>query len=251
MKFDQNNAYANAGLKFCAKYLATLANNIAMDTHPMLLSTFKFLLNNTSLVANVRFRICQFVNIILNSFDPEFGLEDYLCRDITKYMLNRLTDLSTTVRVQAIRAIQRLQQSDDPNDVIFQTYKFHMANDPSSAVRMAVISTIGCNYLTVPSIIDRLWDVDENVRRHTYVEMRAYPVKVYKVLQRITILEQGFNDKSDRVRKVVTSVLLPEWLHSYGGKYIELVAALKIDSNDNDLKRFVKVAKHSLFTLFK
>lgn len=251
MKFDAKNVHANAGLKFCAKYLSSLANDVTMDTHPMLVSTFEFLLNRISMVANVRYRMCQFVNTLLSLMGSEVALEDYICRNITKYMLDRLSDLSAAVRVQAIKALQRLQLPNEPDDEIYQSYLFHLANDPSSAVRMAVVSAIERNFQTIPSIMERLWDIDENVRRHTFMEMSRYPVKTYRVMQRITFLERGLNDESKSVREMVTRVLLPQWLESYGSKYIAFVAALKIDSNEIELERFVKIAKQSLFSLFK
>lgn len=251
MKFDANNVHANVGLKFCAKYLTTLANDVTVDTHPMLVSTLDFLLERISLVANVRFRMCQFINTLLSFMDSEAALEDYICGNITQYMLNRLTDLSAAVRVQAIKALQRLQIPDDLNDGIQRSYLFHLANDPSPAVRIAVVSAIGMNVHTIPSIMDRLRDVDENVRRHIYMEMSRYPVKAYRVVQRIILLARGLNDESIGVREMVASVLLPQWLESYGNEYIALVAALKIDSNEIELKRFVKVAKQGLFALFK
>lgn len=251
MKIDGKNVYANAGLEFCAKYLTTLANDVTLDTHPMLVSTFEFLLNSTSLVANIRFRFCQFVNTLLNFMDAEAALEDYICRNITTYMLDRLTDVSPAVRVQAVQALHRLQLPGDPNDGIRRSYLFHLANDPSSAVRVAVITAIGHDLLTIPAILERLRDVDEDVRRHTFMEMSRYPVKAFKVIDRITLLEQGLNDRSNTVRETVSLVLLPQWLQSYGGKYIALVAALKINADEIEVKRFVKIAKQCLFALFR
>lgn len=253
MKCDEKNICANVGLEFGAKYLATLANDVSLDTltHPMLVSTFEFILDTLSLVANVRFRLCQFVNLLLMFMGAEATLEDYICRNITEYMLDRLTDSSAAVRVQAVKALNRLQLPEDPNDVIRRSFLFHLANDPSSAVRIAIVTAISHNFNSISAILARLWDVDENVRRHVYFEMGKHSVKVYKVVQRITFLEQGLNDKSDRVREMVTSVLLPQWLHSSDCNYIALVASLKIDSNDFELKRFVKTAKQGLFALFK
>lgn len=251
MRFDEKNVYANAGLRFCGRYLTTLPNDVSLDTHPMLVSTFEFLLSMTSLVANVRFRICQFVNTILDCMSAEAALEDYICLNITAYMLDRLNDMSPVVRLEAVKALRRLQLQNDPNDAIRRSYLFHLANDPSSAVRIGVITAIERNFQTIPAILERLWDVDEKVRTHNYLEMSRYSVKAYKVVHRIILLEQGLNDESDRVRKTVMSVLLPQWLQSYGGKYMALVTALKIDANEIELKRFVRIAKQSLFVLFK
>lgn len=102
--------------------------------------------------------------------------------------------------------MQRLQSPDDPNDSIVRVYQHHLNSDPSSLVRQAVITSIGRNFHTIPSILERLWDTDERVRRHTYLQMSSYPVKSYKVAQRLVFLEQGLNDHSDMVRKVNTKM---------------------------------------------
>lgn len=251
MKFDESNSFANLGLKFCAKYLTSLSDDAASDTHPTLVSTFDFLLTTVSMTTTIRFRLCQFVNLLLSSMGSEAALDDIICNNIMKYMLDRLKDLSAMVRVQAVQALQRLQTPDNPNDKIVRSYLFHLSNDPSSAVRMAIITAIGRNFHTIPSILDRLWDIDERVRRHTYLQMSSYPVKSYKVVQRVVFLEQGLNDDSDGVRKVLTTVLLPQWLQSYHRKYIAFVSALKLDANENEIKRFVKIAKQALFVIFK
>jgi condensin complex subunit 3 len=67
--------------------------------------------------------------------------------------------------VQAIVALQRLQDPDNSDDPVFKIYIFHMENDPSAKVRQAVVTSIGRNVFTIPYIIERLWDSDDKVRR--------------------------------------------------------------------------------------
>lgn len=119
--------------------------------------------------------------------------------------------------MQAVHAMQRLQIPDNPNDSIVKAYQFHLANDPSVIVRQAVITSIGRNFHTIPFILERLWDVDEKVRRHTYLQMSSYPVRAYKVSQRLTFLEQGLNEHSDFVKKVRFNILkmLNKKIHYY------------------------------------
>lgn len=112
------------------------------------------------------------------------------------------------MRVHAIKALQRLQMPDDPDDAIVKIYTFHLASDPSGVVRQAVLTCLGRNIHTIPVILERLWDIDEKVRRHVYVHMANFPVKTYKVAHRLTFLEQGLNDRSDSVRKVSRLVQL-------------------------------------------
>lgn len=249
MKEEETCTYANIGLKFCAKFLSSIQDD--GDTHPILLSTFDFVLRTISVIGTVRFRLCQFVNSILNSMPSEAALDDKICDDIIKYMIDRLKDQSPSVRVQAIQALQRLQFPDDPNDKIVKNYLIHLNNDSSPQVRMAIITAIGRNFRTIPAIVERLWDTEERVRRHTYLQMSSFPVKSYKLEQRIIFLEQGLNDHSESVQKVVASVLLPQWLDLYNKNYISFIGALKLDANMKEVHRFMKVAKHALFALFK
>lgn len=200
VQFDETNTCANVGLSFMAKFLTSF--NDDEETHTVLLDTFDFLLSTVSPVTTVRFRLVQFVNLILSSMHAEAALDDTICNNIMKYMTDRLKDYTASVRVQAVQALQRLQVPENPDDVIVRLYLFHLANDTSAKVRQAVITNICRNFHTIPAILERLWDIDERVRRHAYLQMSSFPVKSYKVVQRITFLEQGLNDHSESVRKV-------------------------------------------------
>lgn len=81
--------------------------------------------------------------------------------------------------------------------------------------------------------------------------MSSYSVRSYKVAQRLTFLEQGLNDQSPKVRKVVVSVMIPSWLETYNKDYIAFVGALKLDANEQDIDRFRKTAKLVLVEIFK
>lgn len=252
MKKDESHRYANIGLEFLAKYLSSLrCDDPDVITHPILKSTFEYLLKTISLQINVRFRICQFVNMLLASMSSEANIDDDIFDEILKYMSERMKDLSPTVRVQAVYALQRLQIPENPDDCVVRIYSYHLSNDPSAHVRQAVLKSIGRNALTVPIILERLWDVDDRVRRRTYLQMSSHPVKSYKVAQRLQLLEQGLNDHSEPVRKITHSVLLPQWLQSYNKQYLSLISALKLDANQEELQRFVKITKKALFSLFK
>lgn len=240
--------YATAGLRFLAKF-ATSYNTV--DTHPLLVYTFDWLLDTVSVSPIIRFRICQFVNLLLNALSNDAALDFAICENIVKYMVDRMKDVSPTVRVQALNAMQRLQSPDDREDKIFKIYQLHLNADPSALVRQAVITSICRNQHTIPFILDRFWDVDDKVRRHAYLHMCTYSVKSYRVVQRLQFIEQGLHDHSESVRKVVTNVLLPAWLEAYNRDYIQFVAALKLDANEADIERFQKAARLALMAIFK
>ena len=113
------------------------------------------------------------------------------------------------VRVQALLALQWLQNPDDPEDCGFRTNFYHLDSDSSPKVRQTIITSLGRNYRTISYILECLWDVEERIRRHTYMQMSSYPVKLYKVAQRLTFLEQGLNDHSETVRKMLKNVVDP------------------------------------------
>lgn len=250
MQHDETNEYANNRLKLCAKFIADPDHTEQEITHPIIITAFDWLLNTISPAAIVRFRICQFVNLVLNAMGPEASLDDDICDKILRYMLERMRDVAPNVRVQAVLALQRLQNPDDTEDCVFRTYIYHLDTDPSPKVRQTIISSLGRNYRTIPYIIERLWDVEERVRRHTYLQMSSYPVKQYKVAQRLTFLEQGLNDHSEAVRKVVKNVMIPQWFESYQKDYVAFVKALKIDADEKELVRFRNTGKLALFEIF-
>ncbi|XP_036332520.1 condensin complex subunit 3 [Rhagoletis pomonella] len=248
MVADEGNEYAETTLLFCSKFVSSYDGD---DTHPLLIDMSKWLLTTISRNPHIRFRICQFVNMILKALGQEAALDDAICDRIMDYMLHRLHDTSPNVRVQAILAMQRLQVPDNPDDPVLRAYQFHLCSDPSSRVRQAVITCMGRNYHTIPYILERLWDIDEKVRRHTYLHMSSYPVRSYKVSQRLTLLQQGLNDRSEAVRKVVVPIMLQQWIESYQKDLIALISALKLDSSEAEIDRFRKVAKQTLKEIFK
>lgn len=189
--------------------------------------------------------------MILNALGQEATLGDPICDSIMEYMVGRCVDVSPNVRVQAILAMQRLQVPDNPDDAVLRVYQYHLCSDPSPRVRQTVITCMGRNYHTIPYILDRLSDIDEKVRRHTYLHMSSYPVRSYKVSQRLTLLEQGLNDRSDCVRKVVTNIMLQQWIESYQKNLVALIEALKLDSSPAEIDRFRKISRQALKDIFK
>ncbi|KAH8353986.1 hypothetical protein KR067_007681 [Drosophila pandora] len=248
LEAEENNENANRALNFCAAFVSSFASEL---THPLLPETFHWLLTTWSGNPYIRYRMCYFVNLILKVLGPNAALDDTQCDEILDVMLDRVKDVSPSVRKQAVLAMQRLQIPDNPSDPVVCAYVYHLSADPSPSVRQCIITCMGRNYITVPYILQRLWDVDEKVRRHTYLNMCNYPVRSYKVAQRLTLLEQGLNESSANVRKTVINFMLKAWIESYQQNYIHLTAALKLDSNEEELLRFRRVAKQMLRVIFE
>uniref|UniRef100_A0A182NH86 Nuclear condensin complex subunit 3 C-terminal domain-containing protein n=1 Tax=Anopheles dirus TaxID=7168 RepID=A0A182NH86_9DIPT len=251
MTNDLANEYANNILKFCAKFVADPEYSEQATTHPIVASTFGWLLSTISSAQSIRFRICQLVNMILNALGTDAALDDAICDKILRYMMERIRDTSQHVRVQAVLALQRLQDPNSMDDPVVRAYIYHLDKDPSPKVRQAVITSLGRNYRLIPFLLERLWDVDARVRRHAYMQMSSYPVRQYKVAQRLKFLEQGLNDHSEAVQKVMRNVMIPQWIESYQRDYVAFVEALKLDADEKEMDRFRKTSKLVLKEIFK
>ncbi|XP_068146565.1 condensin complex subunit 3 [Drosophila tropicalis] len=248
LEADDTNDHGTTAMSFCAKFVANFESE---HTHPILADTLHWCLHTISGLPHVRYRICLFVNVILKQLGPQAALDDSQCDEILVYMLDRVKDVSASVRKQAVLAMQRLQMPDKPNDPVLCAYQFHLSADPSPMVRQCIVTCMGRNYLTIPHILQRLSDVDDKVRRHTYVNLCNYPVRSYKVVQRLQILEHGLNDSSENIRKTVAKCMLKAWMESYQQNFIALTAALKLYSDEESLCRFRNVSKQMLQEIFK
>lgn len=160
-------------------------------------------------------------------------------------------DISPVVRQNAIMALQRLQDPENPEDPVTKVYIYHMETDPIAKVRQTAITSIAKKLPIFTHILDRLQDTDEKVRRHTYLQMASVPVKSYKIVDRIKILEAGLHDRSEMVKKAVNNVFLPNWIASYDFDYTEFVKAIKLDAIDKDLVKFRELAQDALSAIFK
>lgn len=77
-----------------------------------------------------------------------------------------------------------------------------MRYDPSPLVRQAVLASVARSTITIPTIMERLFDVDDRVRLSVLANMSNFSLNKYTIEQRLTLLEQGLNDSSESVRNV-------------------------------------------------
>lgn len=191
------------------------------------------------------------ISISMSSFSTQAEIDESIIEKITERMLYFIKDVSPLVRAQAVLGLQRLQDPENNEDPVTKAYIYHMEFDPAPKVRQAVITAIAKKIVNMPSILERLHDVDEKVRRHTYLQMASFSVKMYKIADRITILSTGLNDRSDSVKKAVSNILLYNWVGVYDYDYAELIRAVKLDSCEKDLVKFRKLAELTLEEIFK
>ncbi|NWR67032.1 CND3 protein, partial [Bucorvus abyssinicus] len=193
---------------------------------------FNFLLESHNANSHaVRFRTCQLVNKILGNMPENAQIDDDLFDKINEAMLIRLKDKFSNVRIQAVLALSRLQDPKDENCPVVNIYSTLLENDSNSEVRRAVLSCIAPSARTLPKIVGRTMDVKEAVRKLAYeVLAEKVHMRALSIAQRVKLLQQGLNDRSDAVKEVMKKKLLQAWLQLTEGDVLELLHRLDVEN---------------------
>ncbi|KFP73836.1 Condensin complex subunit 3, partial [Apaloderma vittatum] len=179
----------------------------------------------------VRFRTCQLINKILGTMPENAQIDDDLFDKINEAMLIRLKDKFSNVRIQAVLALARLQDPKDENCPVVKIYNTLLENDSNSEVRRAVLSCIAPSARTLPKIVGRTMDVKEAVRKLAYeVLAEKVHMRALSIAQRVKLLQQGLNDRSDAVKEVVKKKLLQAWLRLTEGDVLEMLHRLDVEN---------------------
>ncbi|XP_030421268.1 condensin complex subunit 3 isoform X2 [Gopherus evgoodei] len=182
----------------------------------------------------VRLRVCQLVNKLLGSMPENAQIDDDLFDKINEAMLIRLKDKIPNVRLQAVLALARLQDPNDENCPVVNVYNALLENDSNAEVRRAVLSCIAPSAKTLPKIVGRTMDVKEAVRKLAYeVLAEKVHMRALSIAQRVKLLQQGLNDRSDAVKEVVQKKLLQAWLRLTEGDVLELLHRLDVENCPN------------------
>ncbi|KAF2353585.1 Nuclear condensin complex subunit 3 C-terminal domain [Trinorchestia longiramus] len=243
------------------------------DVDEFLIKIFQFLLNiHEARSAAVRYRVCQLINRVLNSMSKSASLDDDLFNTIYDTMLERLMDKKPAVRVQAIHALYRLQDPSNKDCPVIKAYRYHLSiaayhyhlsiaayryhlsiaayryhlsMDPASEVRRAALCCTGINFHTLPDVLQRTRDKNNLVRRQAYVVLaQKVHIRSLQISQRVRLLSEGLNDRSDLVRVAVQKTLLNSWLRFVNGSILDLLTCLDVEAS-------TKVAELALDSLFQ
>uniref|UniRef100_A0A8C3T9R9 Non-SMC condensin I complex subunit G n=2 Tax=Chelydra serpentina TaxID=8475 RepID=A0A8C3T9R9_CHESE len=225
-------------INFAAKFVTSFDQlekedgNEEEEETPLLSYLFNFLLESHSANSHaVRLRVCQLVNKLLGSMPENAQIDDDLFDKINEAMLIRLKDKIPNVRIQAVLALARLQDPNDENCPVVNVYNALLENDSSSEVRRAVLSCIAPSAKTLPKIVGRTMDVKEAVRKLAYeVLAEKVHMRALSIAQRVKLLQQGLNDRSDAVKEVVQKKLLQAWLRLTEGDVLELLHRLDVEN---------------------
>ena len=124
---------------------------------PFLTNFFNFLLDfHDSHSKAVRFRVCQIINKLFDALADEISIDEDLASRVYDCMLIRLTDKFPSIRVQAVKAIYRLQDIQDPNCPVIDSFIHLMQKDSSPDVRRAALQSIAVTPKTLGPILGKL-----------------------------------------------------------------------------------------------
>ena len=140
-----------------------------VELPPFLRQLFDWLLDHHEVESSgARLKVCLLVNRLLKLLGEEAEIDDELYQKIYDNMLERLKDKVADIRAQAVNALQRLQDPRDNECPIIKAFIFHIGCDPSADVRKTIVRCIGATRHTLPHVIKRTLDIDENVRKAAY-----------------------------------------------------------------------------------
>ncbi|XP_057377036.1 condensin complex subunit 3-like [Daphnia carinata] len=201
------------------------------DCHPFYEKLFDFILSKHNVRSQaVRFRVCQFINRLLEELSESASINAELFEKIYDAMLERIQDRIASVRVQAVVALQRLQDPTNKECPVIKALVFHLERDPHPEVRRAVLKALGCNYFTLEFVLIRLRDVKDLVRRQAYIFIsERVHVRTLSIANRVTILNLGLNDKSPAVTAMVQNKLIPAWITAMEGSIFNFLRGLDVE----------------------
>ncbi|NP_062311.1 condensin complex subunit 3 [Mus musculus] len=208
---------------------------------------FTFLLQSHEANSSaVRFRVCQLTNKLLGNMPENAQIDDDLFDKINEAMLIRLKDKIPNVRIQAVLALSRLQDPKDDDCPVVDAYVNVIENDSNPEVRRAVLSCIAPSAKTLSKIVGRTKDIKDTVRKLAYqVLAEKVHMRAMSIAQRVLLLQQGLNDRSDAVKQAVQKHLLQGWLRFTEGNILEFLHRLDVE-NSSDVAVSVL---HSLFSM--
>ncbi|TYZ65810.1 hypothetical protein PybrP1_010743 [[Pythium] brassicae (nom. inval.)] len=176
---------------------------------------------------NVRLRVCHFLQILLNKWD---AIDADLVPKLRAALIPRANDKLGSVRVQSVYALKRIQEPDDAKDPVTAELLRLMATDPSKDVRKAAVLSVAVTPAAYKELLFRLRDVSDDVRHAAFQVLgERLSVRDLPISDRAHVLDQGLQDRSERVRRACEELVLAQWLPTCRGSPVALLKALDIE----------------------
>nr|XP_047138807.1 condensin complex subunit 3 isoform X3 [Hydra vulgaris] len=200
--------------------------------NPFLLKLFNFLVqNHNSRERAVRYRCCQLITKIFTNMDDDETIDEDLSDSIYECMMYRLKDKLPSIRIQAVLALNRLQDPEDEQCPVIDAFLHSMNTDTNADVRKTVLMNIALSRKTLPHLIVRTRDIKDLNRKAAYLTLsEKVSVRALTIAQRISLLTFGLNERSDMVRQSCIH-MLKQWLRKFDNNVVKLLEALDTEGS--------------------
>ena len=196
----------------------------------------------------VRTHVCQLFGMVLElalDMHEEITLPDDLSDAIQESMLKRLYDKTPTVRAQAVHALRRFQDAQDLECPVITEFIHLLQKDTAAEVRKAVLHCIELNKKTLVALIERTRDVNASIRQLSYTKLAENcTIRHLTIGQRVQLLHDGLQDRSDDVQKACICSLLRSWSQTLGDDFLRLLQCCDVEASP-------QVAELALMKLFE
>ncbi|RZC40961.1 condensin complex subunit 3-like, partial [Asbolus verrucosus] len=194
----------------------------------------------------------------LETYNDEFLEEFIRCMHATlladysgkNVYVERCSNLAIeSCRYWSCKLINRiLEKVEEVNDDLYEQVREAMLE--RLKVRQLITEKIAVTKDSLPLIVNRVRDVDANVRLTAFQKLCPL-VKFLKVSQRRLIIQCGFLDSSQKVKSFVSTQLLESWLKTYNNNYLQLMESIRLDACEEDIKKTTALVEFILNASFK
>lgn len=178
-------------------------------------------------------------------------IEHHIYERLKASLIDRLSDKNINVRISAAYALRRFQNIDDLKDNVIIALQFHLKHDFSNSVRLACLKVIYPSKQVLQDIILRTRDVRSKIREIAFIKI-AKMVNIKQSLtieQRLALLNNGFKDRDEKVKKAVRNFIVPAWIKCYDENLIEILDDLDVIMNVDVISKFLEIAFDKLFSI--
>ncbi len=227
------------GMDRVCKFYCDFLNTASTFSEPTIfrLGVEHFLVRSQATDKNVRSKACQYLSRVILSLGTDIEIANDLWENISSTLTPRLRDKDAKVRMWAVKALGRLQNADEEDQLeeggLISEMLRVMSTDSASAVRVAACDTVLLTKSTLVSIVDRVSDVKPEVRTASLERLsKDVSLKHLSSTQRATIVQFGLGDRDETVKKTAIA-LIYKWVVSVHYKIPKLLQLLNIVVNED------------------
>ncbi|KAI8334445.1 nuclear condensing complex subunit [Chlamydoabsidia padenii] len=186
----------------------------------------------TAKATPVRLRCCQIIALSVSCLGE---LDEDLYQDLRTALFQRIKDRETSVRIQAVTALSRLQTADDEPDTIdgltiSEKLSWILRHDASAEVRRVVLMNLEVTPQTLPYLIERARDVDPLNRRLVYTRplTEISDFRLISSEDRYKLIKWGLSDREVKVQTAAGKMIADHWIKQAGHNLLEFLERMDV-----------------------